>query len=379
MQHLASVSQYVFLLVLYNLIIMRKWYKNPFKMCTSEIASTWFPFIRYSKGRILLKDDIYYPYPACLPFLSSFYPINMLVGWLCQFFDMDRAFKIYAVNILLHFMLGSLLAFYSLRHFGYDIALFGAISLTYSAYFLKTFMPEGVYTHTWILGAIGGGWFGAFSLGMAILGGYWPTLVYIFPVLVIWHPEIILGVLIGLPQIIPTLWYWPKSIRHHQTFDPNWGKVPWWRYVDLILPDTYHNSIRGVFWPEMSMYMGLAIALVPFAGWSWWWVPLLLSFFVRIQRIRARSLYLFSFSAIMLALSGINPSLAFMLALLQGFLLLTNVDIYPHFPICQWWKKPSEFFGKYVNSTDWPYFTGYIFSKHHMWYNGGFRLVKQPD
>ena len=340
-------------------------------MCTSELASTFFPFWRWSKGRIILKSDMYYPYPVCIPFLSSFYPPNIITSWISQFLSMDNAFILFSTQIIGHFLFGSILAYYALLPYGEMTALFGAISLMYSAYFVKPFTPCAIYTHAWVVGALTGGKLGSFCLGMAILAGYWPTLIYILPVLLVIHPSNILGLLIGLPQIIPFLWYWPKSIRAGIKPDKTIGRVPLWRYLDLILPNRIQNTINGVFWPEMAIFCGVCPILILANGkLGAWMIPLILSAFVKIQRIPARSLYLFSFSLIMLLLKSNIP---IGLLILQGYLLLENSKIYPHFPFCQWWKKPSEH--DYEDETKWPGLTGYISGKR-MTYKGGFSLAR---
>ena len=360
----------IILLLLYNILFFYKFYSNPFKMCTSELTSTFFPFWRWSKGRIIFKSDMYYPYPACIPFLSIFYPPNIVTSYIASFIkSIDNQFKLFSLCILLHFLFGSILAYYALLTYGVIIALFGSISLMYSAYFVKPFTPCAIYTHAWVVGALSGGKIGAICTGMAILGGYWPTLVYILPVLLVLHPSNTLGLLIGLPQIIPFLWYWPKSVRAGVKSDPNIGKVPLWRYLDLILPNRTQNTINGIFWPEMAIYMGLVPILVLFFHLrSIWLTPCLLSFLITIQRIPARSLYLFSFSLIMLALQA---KITWPILILQAWLLLENNRIYPHFPFSQWWKKPSEH--DYDNENRWPGLTGYISGKKTR-YAGAFAL-----
>lgn len=341
-------------------------------MCTSELASTYLPFWRWSRGKIYFKDEIWFQYPASIPFLSSFYPFFLATSYCQKFLKINQSFILFFYFILFHFLIGSFLCLHSLIHIGFPLitALFGSLSLVYSAYFIKPFTPAAVYTHAWVLGALGGGKFGAFCFGMAILGGYWPTLVYIAPALIIWHPILIFGILLAIPQLIPFLWYWPKSVRAGVKHDPNFGKVPLWRYLDLILPNRIQNTINGVFWPEMAMYCGLipflAISSMKLNGWLMLMVS---SFFVRIQRIPARSLYIFSIGLIMLSL---NSHITFPILFIQGWLLLENSNIYPHFPFCQWWDKPSSL--DYSDISKWPGFTGYMTGTKTAGYVGGFSL-----
>lgn len=371
------ISRPILFLAAYNLIFFWKFYSNPWRMCTSEIASTFFPFWHYSAGRIIFKDHLYYRYPACIPFLSSFYWWNIFSGWISRRWSLslDNAFKIYAMGILLHFLLGSILAFFSLSSYGLLAALFGALSLTYSAYFIKPFTPCAIYSMAWMPGILLGGWKGACCLGLAILGGYWPTACFSFVLLAFaWSSW--WGILLGLPQIIPTLWYWPRSIRAGAKFDLNFGKVPLWRYLDLILPNLTQNSINGVLWPEMAMYAGLAPFLALFSKPSGWMIVMVSSLFLKIQRVPARSLYLFSFALVMMSL---NAKINLTVLIIQAWLLLQNSDIYPHFPFCQWWKRPSEMFREMRLSASWPWFTGYLQGQHVIKYSGGFCLKEDAS
>lgn len=377
------ISRHILFLAIYHVIFFRKWYANPFKMCTSEIASTYFPYWIWAKGKVHLTDLIYYKYPASIPFLSSYYPIHLITSFLSKFLSIDNAFRLFSIQLILHYLLSSIITYFMfLQFYSPEVALFGAITLTYCAYFFRLFTPAAVYSKAWLPGILLGGWIGAFCLGMSILGGYYPILVYMLPFCLILRPESSFGLILGLPQLIPFLMYWPKSIRANQVLDRNWGKVPLWRFLDLLIPDHYHNSINGVFWPEMTMYVGL----IPLIA-CWWstsraWVTLLIAFWgalgliPSIQRIPARWLSLFSLSLIWMAINGLSHLSIpiWPLIIFQSWQLLINADIYPHFPFCQWWQKPSKFFRAHVCSKEWPYFTGYMFNHYHMWYKGGFCL-----
>lgn len=129
----------VLFLIAYHFIFFCSWYRNPFKLCTSEIASLWFPYLRYAKGRILFKDPIYFPYPASMPVLSSFYPPQLLIGFICKFFSLDTAFRIFSYSIFLHYLAASLIAYKVM-------GLFGALILTYAGYCIKPQTPSFVYT-----------------------------------------------------------------------------------------------------------------------------------------------------------------------------------------------------------------------------------------
>lgn len=369
MKHL---SNEIFILLIYWFIFWRKFIEVPFRMCTSEIASTYFPFWRYLKGRILFKDKLYYPYPACIPFLSSFYPTYILSSFLSQFLSIDNSFRLFSLHILAHSFLSSVLSYFMfLQWFNSTASLMGAISIGYMAYSIKPFTPSAMYTMAWIPGILIGGKIGVLSAFMAITGGYWPILVYILPfVAVMTFKSLLIGSILALPQLIAFLWYWPKSVRHKQVIDKQFGRVPLWRYLDLVLPNRTQTTINGVFWPEMAMYIGI----IPFMTLNnikcLWVCGLLVALTIQIQRIQARSLYLMSFSLVMMAISN---RIEWWMVLVQAWLLLQNADIYPHFPFCQWWDKPSKLYQKYEDHV-WPNWTGYLKEKFVKSYIGGFSL-----
>jgi len=239
------------------------------------------------------KDDIYYGYPACIPFLSMFYWPNVLVSKFSKWLSLDGAFRLYSYFILAHYLLASLIAYKVL-------GLFGAITLTYAGYCIKPQTPSFVYTMTWMPGMLLPGWMGIFSCFMAITGGYWPILVYFMPIAVFLKPWCLLGLIAALCQIIPFMWYWPKSIRAEEKVDKNFGRLPWRKLADLFIPKKDVTPINGVHYPEVEMYMGIAVLFI----WqvSWWWVPAILSVLIAVgqlppfQRIPSRSLYLLTLS-----------------------------------------------------------------------------------
>lgn len=366
------MNDWVFLTV-YHFIFWGSWYRNPWKLCTSEIASLWFPYLRYSKGRVLYEDPIYFTHPASMPVLSSFYFPQNILSFLTQKMSLDTAFRVFSYFLFSHYLLASFIAYNSL-------GLFGAITLTYSAYCIKPQTPSFVFTACWIPGMLIGGWFGAFSCFMAIVGGYWPILVYVMPVMAVVNPWCLLGVIPALLQIIPFSTYWNKSVRSGEKVDRNFGKLPWWKLKDLVWPTNLVGLTNGVHYPEVAMYVGIA----PLFIWhlSWWWIPLFCSLLIvlgilfSIQRIPSRAIYLLSFSIAFLASLNL-PEASYLyksLILFQAFLLLRNSSIYPSFPFSQWWKRPSEMFKTAPLINCWPYFTGYIQGKQIDTYRGSFRL-----
>ena len=359
-------------LTLYWFIFWRKFLVNPYLLSPSEMASTYFPFWIWMGRKWQAKDNIYFKYPACIPFLSMWYLPNVLVSKISRHFSLDNSLKLYVYFILLHYLLASFIAYKVL-------GLFGALTLTYAGYCIKPNTPSFVYTMTWMPGMLIGGWFGAFSCFMAITGGYWPILVYFMPVAAIVNPWCLLGVIPALVQIVPFAWYWPKSVRANEKVDPKFGRLPWWKLKDLFIPSQSVSVTNGVHYPEVEMYMGLAVLFI----WhvSWWWVALcvallyVLGLISPLQRIPARALYLATLGIVFLTQENlISPLMLF----LQGSLLLRNCSIYPSFPFSQWWNKPSVLYTRPSKAYNWPFNTGYLSGKKTGgYYAGAFSLKCQ--
>jgi hypothetical protein len=214
------------------------------------------------------------------------------------------------------------------------------------------------------------------AFGMAILGGYWPIILAGFPIF-LFNPLCLVGGVIALPQIVPFLGYYPKSIRAKKKNDRSWGKMPIKRFfVRLCWPE---NGM--IHYPEYSFGVGLISLISLISHTSWWHLCAIYGFigsqgvFI-LDRIPARFVYLVSFSLVMAsipALGSFNSHLLFGLTILQGFLLWKNRDIYPSFPFSQWWRKITEH--KFVGSN-WPNNTGYMTGEHHHDYYGGFALAE---
>lgn len=360
---------YALILFAYWLIFWQKFLRNPYLLSTSEIASTNFPHWIWMGREWRATDNLYYKFPASIPFLSMWYWPNVLLSKVARIFSLDAAFKLYTYFILFHYYIASLIAY---KVFG----LFGAITLTYAGYCIKPQTPSFVYTMCWIPGMFIKGWFGIFSAGMAVLGGYWPILVYVLPVAAIVMPASLIGLILGLPQIIPFLKYWPKSVRDHQRIDLKFGRVPWWKLSGLIRATSNVSLTNGVHYPEVAIYIGIAPLFI--FHLSWWWVPLIISLLISfgilppVQRIAARVLYLASLCLCFLSTQGILSSkdlhLVYALTLIQALCLLRNNSaIYPSFPFSQWWKRPSQLYpaGDY---------TGYLENRKINDYRGGFCL-----
>ena len=221
-------------LLAYHALFFRRQYLEPFRNSTGELLSTHFPHWLWIGRRIAdleswFKDEIYYYNSAGIPFLSCFYPLHLVSAFLGSFMTTDNAFKLLHYLILSHYILMSVLA-YTMFHQWWSeaVSLFGAITLTYMAASQRIQNPCIAYTMAWIPGCFIEGPIGSLSLGLTILGGYWPVLAYMIPWITLNNPGCLRGIIIGLPQIIPFLLYWPKSIRHKQVFPLSFGKVPLW-------------------------------------------------------------------------------------------------------------------------------------------------------
>lgn len=351
------------ILIGYWFIFWQKFLRNPYLLSTSEMATTNFPHWMWMGRKWQATDDLYYKYPASIPFLSMWYWPSVLVSKLTRFLSLDRAFKLYTYFVLSHYLLASLIAYKVL-------GLFGALTLTYTGYCIKPQTPSFVYTMTWMPGMLIPGWFGIFSCFMAVTGGYWPILIYFMPLAFVLSPYSALGLIPALPQIMSFMWYWKRSVRAGEKIDKNLGKIPWWKLCDLFWPSKSVSLVNGVHYPEAEMYMGLAIFLIPAASMSWALATAVIAaliacgFLPPVQRIPSRALYLLTFSLVFLSIS---QQIQIGLVLLQAYLLLRNASIYPSFPFSQWWDKPSK---AYPDSD----YTGYLLGIKKNDYRGAFSL-----
>lgn len=368
-------------LTAYWLIFWQKFLRNPYLLCTSEVASTYFPRWRWL-GKNLFKPDVYYKYPACIPFLSNFYLPNLLTSWVGARLRMDLAFRAYTWLILGHYLVGSFVAYWMFSQWASPlVSLFGAVTLTYSGYNIKPQTPASAFTCCWIPGLFLGGHVGVLSFGMLILSGYYPPLLYILPVAFLLHPEDILGLFFGIPQLICFLWYWPRSIRAGQLPDRKFGCLSFFKLLDLFIPTKSVALTNGVHYPEVAMYMGLA----PLFIWhlSWWWLVIayacavLVGILPSVQRIPARAIYLLTFCLTVLAcqvIEAFSHNQILGIVFLQLALIFYNSSIYPSFPFSQWWDKPSRLYAKHPFNGTWPNVTGYLINKKISNYAGAFRL-----
>lgn|SRR3990167_3991585 len=381
-----------FILLVYNLIFFRKFYINPYLNSTGETLSTFFPVTlwqgrQWTKFKVPMKDDIYYYYPGCIPFLSTLYPFQIIVSIICKWLKTDYAFRLYQAVTFLHYFLSSLLAY---RMFSLwaspSVSLFGAITMAYMAQAIRIQTSCGVYTACWIPGMFIGGWWSAISVAMAILGGYLPILIYILPVALIFSPVYVsIGVLLAIPQIIPFLWYYPKSIRWNQNNKSTSGRFPLWKLIDLFKGDWKDTKVSGTFYPETVVYCGFLIPFLALVSHSRMWIVMAVSLAIASWkapfRVPSRALYTFCFALVWTAVSGLSnlyldQTFLYVLILIQSICLLQNSDIYPHYPYSEIQHKPSYYFNdnKHYKIKGFPYFTGYFFENKTEGYTGGFSL-----
>jgi len=371
MRCLESLS--VFVLGLYNVLFFFKFYKNPHLNNTSEMGSTFYPYWHWmgeqlKKFKLPFTDSIYYRYPVAIPFLSTLYLPHLITSLI-------GSFRVLQYSILLHYFLGSTIAFFLFREWASDtVALFGAITLFYSGYSIKIQQPCIIYTMAWIPGIFFDGWFGILSMAMCFYGGYYPILIYLMPFILVMHTKtVLLGFLFALPQLIPFMVYYFKSVRSKTKIDKNIGKFPISKLVEFFLPVRNRTHTSNVMFMEMQTYMSALPFVFIWYSHSRFWVCLLFSIVIAIglikpwDRIPARALYLATLSVTILATDGLSKlglslNAQYAILFLQMFLLLFNRDIYPCFPFTQWWTKSHQDV------------TGYLGSNKIGLYNGAFKL-----
>lgn len=380
----------ILILFFYHLLFFRKFYFNPFLQSTGEMISTFFPQLlwqgrKWLKGKTPFKDDLWYKEPCSIPFLATFYPPQFLISLLCAILPVDLAFSVFQYFVLSHYFIGSVLGYFYFSQFCDPlVSLFGAITLSYMSASIKIGEPCIVYTVCWLIGYLLGGWLGGLSLGFAILGGYWPLVLYFSPVLFLhfdWT-SVSLGLLIGLPQIIPSVFYYPRSVRWKEKLNHQFGRVPFWKLKDLFFLDSEWMRINDVLSWEQSLYCGLFVPFLSVFGDIKYIlvsiVSLLLSMTYAPFRCPCRFLHVFSFSLVLASVEGLEKFSYYSVGILilNSFFLLRNAEKFPWHPFAEPIKKPSEWL-KEKPSEKFPFFTGYWHDKaiSEKRYRGGFSLA----
>ena len=216
-----------------------------------------------------------------------------------------------------------------------------------------------------------------------------------------------LGLLIALPQLIPALRYFPKSIRNGSSTQDkaSIGSVPVLRLLKGLVTTRTHDQVDGVFYPEACGYVGVIGLLAALFSPSWhqwvlvivagvltlgrrtpvfrWCAPLML-------RIPARMVYFVGFGLVFMAVSGLatlhlTQQALLVICLLQAWDLCMNTSrLWPMEPFVQRWERPSKalahpvvaFLKKNlgnhrVSGLPFPLTTGQLCQFRSLGYNGG--------
>ena len=347
-------------LILFHILFFYTLYTKPFYMATSELLSTFFPY--WLKGG---KRDSYWLNPHAHPVLSSYYPLNA-VSILCRkFFRLDTSFKIYLYQSLMHYLFASVGWYLFLQgHFSPMVSLFGAITLTYQAYHLKQ-QHCIIYTLAWFPWILNSNSvISSVAVGMTLLAGYYPLAAYLLPFGFFLNPDWVafaIGLVIGLPQVIPFLKYLPKTIRGkvEAPSDSPTEKRFYFGVIPIIL------LLLNPQWRFLWILAPMALMLLPKS--SMFRVP---------QRVMIISVYI----AIWFALQALQSEYQMESYTLMALLVIQCLDLWLHnrkllppSPWCELWQRPSRAFntkltrfleanlGNYkVAGLPFPLFTGHV-------------------
>jgi len=368
------------ILIAFHLLFFWPLYTRSYQMATSELLSTFFP--TWLKGE--RYDRNYWLNLHSHPVLSFYYPIQRGLHYLAKRLTLDGAFRILVCNLLFHHLLGSMGWFLLLRSaFPTPLAIFGALTLTYSAFPLKQ-QPSIVYTHAWfpwmLVGLTSGNIpLASIAIGMLFLAGYYPLLIYLLPVGIALSPHWTsvvsygFGGLIGLIQIIPFLRYLPKTIRkpYGEGHLGSWERKFYFGVTPLaILFLTFKPLYLTILLPIVASY-----ALRK-------WLPR------GYQRAWILSVYLAVYFALC-AMQSLDQRALILLVILQATdLWLHNRGLLPPRPFCELPQRPSQAFNtpltrylrEHLNSDarvsglPFPLFTGHINSFKTLGYCGSMQL-----
>ncbi len=382
----------------------------------SELLSTFFPTWiwqgrEWSKGRIPKYDPYFWLVQDAHPVTSTYYPPAIISSYVASWTkSLDVAFCILSCFIVLH-SLGAFIGWLLLLHGLANplIAIFGAITFTFAAYNWKQqpcfqytiawfpWLLTGISNHNILLTSI--------AFGMILLAGYYPIGIQIALVAgcatALWNCPpywVPIGVLIGLPQLVPFIKYLPKTIRTKKV--SGIGKVPWWHPITLIFP--LRKNFNGVGYWEMSYYIGITPLLLiaykfnlnKYSIVCLFYYFLMIGLFNRfLPRIPARWCFSFQFCLIWMALKGLialnlSNTQIFGLCLIQVFdLWLHNSKLLVNHPYAELYKKPSWTFNTAltgyltknlgsarISGLPYPLFTGLINNFRTLGYSGGMQL-----
>lgn len=383
----------IYFLIAYNLLFFYKIWLNPFTISRSELLSTFYPSWLYigqkiREGKSWRYEPYYWLNFHAHPVLSSYYPPHIITSYIASFLSLDSAFSLLSRTILVHFVFTSIGWYLTVSTWASPtVALFGAITLTYSAYNIKQ-QPCTVYTISWFSWLIYGITIqnlaiSSISCGMVLLSGYYPigiqmlllsflaSLLWWGPLSLLWIP---IGVLIGLPQIIPFIKYIPKTIRvkSNEKVDVGYWEKTWYPGLSALFLAFYSTSR---IWPLLIISLLLSLGL----------------FSKYLPRISYRWLFTVQFCLGWMALSGltrVEASLVPLILFLQAFdLYWHNSRLIPTLPFSELPKKPSWAFynplARYLSNSlgehrvsglPYPLFTGIINKFRTLGYSGGMQL-----
>lgn len=379
----------------------------------SELLSTFFPTWiwqgrMWAKGKVPKHDGHFWIVADAHPVLATYYPPNIVTSLCSAFLSIDKSFILLVLNLLIHISLQFAGWFILCSQFaGNLVALFGAITLTFSAYNWKQ-QPCFLYTvawFPWLLTGIATNniLLTSLAFGMILLAGYYPigiqaTLIAVCAS-VLWDTPLTwvpIGILIGSPQLIPFLKYLPKTIRTKKV--SSIGKVPWWHPITLIFPT--RTSYNGVGYWEMAYYVGIVPIVLLASSTSRVWALAVVSYFLmiglfseKLPRIPARWCWSFQFAIGWMAVNGLSNlhlterALA-CLCVVQAFdLIWRNADLIPTLPYSELYQRPSRAFSSpltrfleanlgdcRVSGLPYPIFTGHINKLKTLGYSGGMQL-----
>lgn len=405
------------LLGAYHLLILGRFYLDPFSLARSELLSTFFPTWvwqgqQWRKGKVPKHDPYFWLNAHAHPVVSTYYPLGILSSRFGQSFKDDSAFRILVFSIGLHFLFASIGWYFLCALWSAPlISLLGAITLTYNGYNLKQ-QPCILYTIAWfpwmLLGvALNNQILLGLSCGLTLLAGYYPigiqTVLVTILASVAWAPQVfpigfLLGGAVGAVQLVPFLKYLPKTIRAHKHDDL--GVVPWWHFLSLVFPKSFRRTINGAGFWEMSYYIGLVPLCFIWFQSSRAVVLVVASILLMtglgsrfLPRIPARWAFLFAFGLSWCAISGLanlrlSNNVLWALVILQAFDLywhsrgLMPADGYSELP-----QRPSRAFNTpttrfleknlgtdRVSGLPYPLFTGHINKLRTLGYSGGMQL-----
>ena len=345
-----------------------------FRFATSELLSTYFPTWiwqgrEWRKWRVPKHDPCYWGNAHAHPVLSTYYPPSIFASYFASKLSLDNSFISYCVFLISHYVL-TFTSYYWLFHtFSEPLpSLFGAITITFGAYALKQ-QPCIIYTLAWFpLTLYHSPIVSSVAVGMMLLAGYYPFTIYLIPVSILahllWYQEawLLLGILIGIPQLFAFVAYLPKTIKRFSEQCEETPEVERRFYVGVI-------PIMLLPFSTSSVWLLAIVSCLATLGMGKRFFP----------RVHERWLIVLQFSIGWMSVSALN-NLNLDVAQLYAIVILHAFDLYwhnrealPPRPWCELWQKPSRVFntkltqfleqnlGDYkVSGLPWPLFTGHV-------------------